>query len=424
MNDLIVSVVVIAVMASLGLHLVRRLPAEERPLALLSLVVHLVTGPLLLVIMDYVFVSSDVHAYFDSGSTLARMMRADFPRWAPEVLKYTLQIENDLGVLFPEEFGGLYATTSMTGATGWMMFLLNDAQHASFILMAGLAFAGKMAGYQAVRLALPGVNFRRVALAMLLVPSVVFWSSGVVKESFAVTGLGVLMLWVARASKSGVFAALHWLALGLLLVRLFKPYLLFPFALSAGVWLLIGRTRATSAAVKPIYVLALIAVMIGAIAALSVMFPEFSPNKIGESTAQLQYYGRQTEGGSNYNLGNAEATTLGGQLAFAPVAFVTVLFRPFLFEVRNFTMLIASAEVTVLMVLLVQLFRRESLSQVLSAIRRSPPLAYCFVFTVVAGLAIGLATSNFGTLSRYRIPMMQYYVLLVLALTERRAVVA
>lgn len=424
MNDLVMSLVVMSVMTMIGLRSVRALPPNERLLPQFSLLVHMVTGPALLAIMDYIFVASDVHYYFDSGGMLARLMRTDFSRWAPEVVKFTLQLPNDLAILFPEEFGGAYATSSMAGAVGILMFLLNDAQYASFVFMAGVTFLGKFASYRAVRLALPEMNTNRVAIAMMLIPSVVFWSSGVVKESFAVTGLGWLMLWTARATSVSMFASPHLLVLGLLPVVLIKPYLLFPFTLAAGTWFGLSRLKSSNAAVKPMYLIVSAVAVVALIAGLSAAFPEFSPSKFGESASQMQQYGAQTGGGSNYALGNAEATTLSGQLAFAPIALITVLIRPFIFEVRNFSMFIASIESTALLFLLVQLFRKNSLREVLSAIRKSPPLAYCFVFTMIAGLAIGLATSNFGTLSRYRIPMMPYYVVLVLVLTDKKIGVA
>lgn len=415
------SMLVMAVMTMLGLRMVQTLPSNERLYPTLSLLVHMVNGPALLAIMDYVFVASDVHYYFDAGGTLARLMRSDFTRWAPEVLKYTLQLDNDLSYLFPEEFGGAYATSSMAGAVGWMMFFFNHGEYASFIFMAGLSFVGKLAAYKGVRLALPTMNHQRVAIAMMLVPSVVFWSGGVVKESFAVTGLGLLMLWMAKVTRGSIFQSPHLFVLGVLPVYLIKPYLLFPFALSAGTWFGLARLRSSNLAFKPLYAIGAAVAIVAMIAGLSVAFPEFSPSKFGESASQMQQYGAQTGGGSNYSLGNTEATTLSGQLAFAPIALITVLIRPFLFEVRNFSMLIAATEATILLVLLIQLFRKNSIREVLSAVRRSPPLAYCFVFSLIAGLAIGLATSNFGTLSRYRIPMMPYYVLLVLVLTDKKS---
>lgn len=423
-KDLIISVIVMSAMVAWGVQSVRVLPASERLYPYISLAAHMVTGPLLLVIMDYVFVVSDVHGYFILGEKLSALLRADLARWGPELFKLFLQWDNDLSTLFPEDFGGLYATTSMCAAVGAVMFVFDDAQYASFIFMAGATFYGKLASYRGMRLALPGMDPKRVALAMMLIPSVVFWSSGVVKESFAVTGIGLLTLWIARVAHQSVFASPHLFVIGLPLVGLIKPYLLFPFALAAGAWLLLKRSKSSSAAFKPLYVIGTSVGVFAVLAGLSSAFPDFSPAKFGESVSTQQELWTQTGGGSNFSLGNTQATTFSGQMLFAPVALLTVLARPFIFEVRNFTMLIAALETTVLLVWLVQLFRKNTLAQVIAAIQRTPPLAYCFVFTMVSGVAIGLATANFGSLSRYRIPMMPFYVLLVLVLSDRTMGVA
>ncbi|MDP3275037.1 MAG: hypothetical protein Q8Q09_07555 [Deltaproteobacteria bacterium] len=421
MNDFIMSAIALFAMSSLGLLATNSLPKNEQLLPRLSLLAHMLTAPALLAIMDYIFVASDVHYYFRTGETLTKLMRSDPLRWIPETFKFMLQLPNGLEVYFPEQFSGAYATTSMAAAVSFVMLLLNDAQYASFIFMAGLAYLAKLASYRGVRLALPNMNPSRVAIAMMLVPSVVFWSSGIVKESFALIGLGILMLWISRATKTSLWTSPHLLLTGVVLLALIKPYLLFPFILSAGTWIGLVKLKGSNLAVKPIVIIAVIVLFFSALAGLSVAFPEFSLSKFGESTSHMQQAGATTDGGSNYNLGNAEATSLSGQLAFAPIALTTVLVRPFFFEIRNFSMGIASIESTILLYLLIQLFRKNTVKQVFRAIRSSPPLAYCLVYTLVAGLAIGLATSNFGTLSRYRIPMMPYYTLLVLVLTDKRS---
>jgi hypothetical protein len=421
MSELFTTVVVLVAAALLGARALQALPRQERTLPTLSLLAHLAAGPTLLAVMDFVFGTSDVNYYFDEGKVLSRLMDSDPWRWVPEVFKFVVRIPNDLSTYFPEEFAGGDPTSSMVGAAGLLLFFLNNSRYAAFVLMAALAFFGKLAAYQGMRTAMPAVDPRRVAVAMMLIPSVVFWSSGVVKESFATIGLGMLTLWVARLQRGSLLRGPQWLIVGAGLVALFKPYLLFPFTLAAGAFHGIARARRSNAAIRPLYVLVAGAAVIAAITGLSLLFPEFAPSRIGEMAALQQQYGAQTEGGSNYALGNEQATTLTGQLAFAPIALLTVLVRPFIFEVRNFTMLMAAGESTAMLVLLVLLFRRVSVRAVIALVLRSPALSFCTSFSIVAGLAIGLATSNFGTLSRYRIPMMPYYVLLVLILSHRES---
>lgn len=424
LNEITMTSTMVFTMSVIGIVLVRRLPRSERLVPYLSLIAHMFVGVVLLAIMDYVFVVADVHYYFDAGGKLAHLMRLDFARWAPEIVKFTLQQDSDLGMYFPGEFSNEYSTTSMAGSVSFLLLMLNDSQYASFVFMAGLAFASKLAAYSGMRIMMPRMDPQRVAIAMMLVPSAVFWSSGVVKESWATIGLGLMTLWLARVSQGSLASSPHLLLLGIPPIALIKPYLLFPLTLATGVWYLLTRERQTHVTMRPLVLLTGSLVVAVAMVVLSTAFPEFSFDELGSSTSNLQQAGARTRGGSNYSLGNANETTLKGQLLFAPLALVTVLMRPFPFEVHNFTASLASLEVTVLMILFFTLLRRNSFRDILTVVRRSPPLAYCLVFMLVAGLAIGLATSNFGTLSRYRIPMMPYYVLFVLVLIDRKSGVA
>jgi hypothetical protein len=40
-----------------------------------------------------------------------------------------------------------------------------------------------------------------------------------------------------------------------------------------------------------------------------------------------------------------------------------------------------------------------------------PNIVFCLVFCITFAFAVGLSTYNFGTLSRYRIPLLPFYVM-------------
>jgi hypothetical protein len=44
----------------------------------------------------------------------------------------------------------------------------------------------------------------------------------------------------------------------------------------------------------------------------------------------------------------------------------------------------------------------------------SPLLMFCLVFSLTMGVGVGLATTNLGTLSRYRMPLVPFFAALVL----------
>ncbi|MEO7047983.1 MAG: hypothetical protein ABI091_21975, partial [Ferruginibacter sp.] len=42
---------------------------------------------------------------------------------------------------------------------------------------------------------------------------------------------------------------------------------------------------------------------------------------------------------------------------------------------------------------------------------QEPIVLYCFLFAIIFGLFVGATTLNFGTLVRYKIPAMPFYVM-------------
>ncbi len=52
-------------------------------------------------------------------------------------------------------------------------------------------------------------------------------------------------------------------------------------------------------------------------------------------------------------------------------------------------------------------------------IKKSPLLLFCIAFVGSFAVCVGLATSNLGSLSRYRVPMMPFYATLLLVLLQK-----
>jgi len=94
----------------------------------------------------------------------------------------------------------------------------------------------------------------------------------------------------------------------------------------------------------------------------------------------------------------------------APQAIVVALFRPFLWESRNPTMLLSAIEATYFIVLTIRIFFRVGVGKTLRAIVSSPVLTLCFVFSLIFAISVGISSGNFGTLVRYKIPLMPFYL--------------
>src|SRR5262249_27963419 len=136
-------------------------------------------------------------------------------------------------------------------------------------------------------------------------------------------------------------------------------------------------------------------------------------------TARLQEIGAEG-GGSVIEMGDPEERTLAGQLAFAPAALVAAFFRPFIFEVKNPLMLLPALETTALLVVFVRTLWVSTWGKTWRLVWSSPILMFCTVFSLLSGVAVGLSTVNLGALSRYRLPLMPFYVALVVITSSGR----
>ena len=98
-------------------------------------------------------------------------------------------------------------------------------------------------------------------------------------------------------------------------------------------------------------------------------------------------------------------------LKLAPKAVFISLFRPFLWEARSPVMLLAGIENTYLAFLTLLVFWKVSIFKIIKTIRNEEFVLVALSFVIPFAFFIGVASSNFGTLVRYKIPMMPLYAL-------------
>jgi hypothetical protein len=81
-------------------------------------------------------------------------------------------------------------------------------------------------------------------------------------------------------------------------------------------------------------------------------------------------------------------------------------------------MLLAAIENTILLLLTLFLLVRVGFRKVYTLIQNQPLLVFSLVFSIFFAFAVGLSTSNFGALVRYKIPAMPFYASAILILYQ------
>jgi hypothetical protein len=98
----------------------------------------------------------------------------------------------------------------------------------------------------------------------------------------------------------------------------------------------------------------------------------------------------------------------------APAAIVATLFRPFLWESRNISTLLTSFESLAMMLFTLFTIFKVGIFGFIRGLFKNPLSLYCFFFSIAFALFVGATTLNFGTLIRYKIPAMPFYVISLL----------
>lgn len=399
----------VLVVSALGLMVfwvaTERDPAAHRPMLRIGLLAHIVSPQLLWWQMTSWLdtPTGDQLSFFSHGQTLLDAIQADPEYYLPQL-------------------GRLLASPSSTYVMdGLATVLLGVVVYptAAIVVVSFFAYFGQLALYRALRDRLPAELGGHAAAACLMVPSADFWTSGLVKEALAVGGLGLIVHGAAsiRGRSRRVVGTVQLLC-GALVVAQTKAYVLFPLSAAIGIWWFWDRqsTEARSAILARPWRIAFFGLAVAAVVyGLSSMFPRFSPEQFAMEASIQRGHATDAGGGSAFTLSRAPAGAgLAGEIALAPLGLFNAIFRPFLFEARNALMVPAAIESTVLIALTLRGLLGPGPVVMGRRTVDSPILLACVVFVLMFATAVGLTTTNFGTMSRYRVPMLPFLVLWLL----------
>jgi hypothetical protein len=305
-----------------------------------------------------------------------------------------------------------YAVVKLTAFLDLFTF---SAYSGTAVLFAMLSFFGIWMLFLAFYEDYPWLH-RWIATATFFIPSVFFWGSGVLKDTITLSALGVATFTIRK-----IFIRHHvrlsYIVLMLLsfyIIFTIKKYILLCYLPAALIWLsAVNFFRIRSVALRIL--------MIPVFAVMTVTAAYYAVIKVGEddrrysldkiaTTARVTAYdigfytGRNA--GSGYSLGELDGTFT-GMIKLAPQAINVSLFRPYIWEVRNPLMLLSALEGAVIFVITLYVIvrKRTQMLKILS----DPTAVFCLTFSLTFAFAVGVSTFNFGTLTRYKIPLMPFY---------------
>lgn len=271
----------------------------------------------------------------------------------------------------------------------------------NLIISAFVAFCGSYL----LALAMLGFSGGRrwaAVVSAFLVPSVLLWSSGMMKECLVMFSIGVLMFsWTSLCRKFGVVKLLLVLASGWLLF-LSKFYVLLAMLPGLIVFAMPSRFGAGKLLVSTMLVFATVITLFffsGNIFGYDLV--ETIANKQHDFINMVNYEADYS--GSNIEIKELEPTFMSFVSCLVP-AYINVLFRPFVTEADSLMKIACCLENVVFLLLFLYMCIR--FKPIDNYQFRMVLFTLCFMI-VLYGL-IGMTTPNLGALVRYKIPVMPF----------------
>lgn len=246
-------------------------------------------------------------------------------------------------------------------------------------------------------------------------PSILFWTSGVVKETFLVFAIGFMIYHINRLCDGQGNIIRHLLSLLFFIFCLLniKSYVF--FAILPGIitfaWIKFKRNNA---------LIKLLSVHVIYFILLYSFSFEFTHHPVPEllRNKQLEFYAvaNGEHAKSIIRLPELEPT-LSSVLKNAPCAFSVTLFRPHLFEVHNIMMLMSAVENAFIIILILANFYLL-LKKRKDKENASPLFFLSCGYVIITFCLIGLVTPVLGAVVRYKVAALPFLMLILFSQTS------
>ena len=260
-------------------------------------------------------------------------------------------------------------------------------------------------------------NYHLLALAVLFVPSVIFWGSGLMKDTVTLAFIGIATYEIDRLVTQRKLGLIHILLLIISLYSIFviRKFLLQAYLPAVVLWIAALKYRSIESSMLRTLFLPFVMIIIVVLSYWSVVKigegdKRYALEQLGETSRITAYdirYWTGKDAGSGYSLGELDGT-LTGMIRLAPQAINVTLFRPYPWEIRNVLMIFSSVESAAMFFVTIY-----CLFKYWPRIRKnwkSPEVLFCLTFALVFAFGVGISTFNFGSLARYKIPLLPFYL--------------
>jgi hypothetical protein len=257
---------------------------------------------------------------------------------------------------------------------------------------------------------------RYIALALFFIPSLSFWCGGISKDTLMWISVCYFIVHVHQIISVEKKARLwNWFIVLLTLYVMYRvrsfmtitviiPLL---FCYSVRITKKFGRGSLPSLGFKSLVVL------LGIVGVFYFLQTSIANEYLEEAAVinkDMTY--NKTYGTNRYNLGITEYSPF-GFLKAAPASVIAGIFRPFIWESLNLSLILNGIESSVLLFFTFRLFTGGRLLRTITAIQSNEFLLFAFFFALILAFFAGFTSILFGVLVRFKAPVLPFLVLIL-----------
>ncbi|MFM1745186.1 MAG: hypothetical protein RLZZ630_1123 [Bacteroidota bacterium] len=279
-----------------------------------------------------------------------------------------------------------------------------------------ISFLGVWHLYQVFVMEFPRLQ-RQMAIAFFFVPSVFFWGSGLLKDSFMIGAIGFFVwgLYYLVVKKQKLIPAILAVIIAGYLIVTVKPYIMTGLVPAIILWVLHRilmnfKAVVLKTALLPILMVAGFGVGFATMQLFGEALAEYNIETLLEKAVVTQrdlksdYYQ-----GNSFDIGEFDSDPI-SILSKFPIATFSAIYRPLIIESNNLVMFLSSFENLIILLFSLKVLFRIRFVGLFRSIFNNHLLTFSFVFSLFFAFSVGLATSNFGSLVRYKIPCIPFFI--------------
>ncbi len=322
-------------------------------------------------------------------------------------------------------YGWAESSFFMNKLSGILSFFTFDSFLINTTIFSVVAFTGVWALYITLIKLYPKIK-RDLAIAILFFPSVVFWGAGLMKDTVVLGAQGwtiwavINIFFLKKKSFTKILISLVVLWISIYAILSVKIYIIIALSVGLSLWFfhsfaLKVKNRIIRIIILPALLIAGLLIGLYGLNAMSEELGSYALENILETALITADYIDRLGGGSSYDIGEINPGIM-GLMQKTPVILNITFFRPYLWEINSFVMIFAALESFFVLMLVLTVIYKTGLRKTLATISFEGYVLFCFVVSFILGFASGLTAQNFGTLIRYKMPIMPFFISAILVI--------